>query len=104
MKNRDTLKHKIESFSKLEKNWGSYNEEQITGESIITANKVLDALPDIIDIQKVHVFPMRDGGVQIQIGEYKEIEIFNYTVTEIEFDINLNIEHLIVNKYVYELY
>ena len=100
MKNRDTLKLRIESFSELEKNWGSYNEEQITSESIITANKVLDALPDIIDIQKVHVFPMRGGGVQIQIGEYKEIEIFNYTVTEIEFDINLNV----INKYVYELY
>jgi hypothetical protein len=99
MKNRDTLKIKIDSFSELEKNWGSYNEEQITIESIITANKVLDMLPDIIDIQKVYVFPMRDGGVQFQIGEYKEIEIFNYTVTEIEFDINLNI----INKYVYKL-
>ena len=100
MKNRDTLKLNIESFSKLEKNWGSYNEDQITVESIITASKVLDVLSDNIDIQKVHVFPMRDGGVQVQIGEYKEIEIFNYTVTEIEFDINLNI----INKYVYELY
>ena len=100
MKNKDALKIKIESFSKLEKNWGSYNEDEITIESIITASKVLDMLPDIVEIQKVHVFPMRDGGVQIQIGEYKEIEIFNYTVTEIEFDINFNV----INKYVYELY
>jgi hypothetical protein len=99
MKNKETLKIKIDSFSELEKNWGSYNENQITIESIITANKVLDMLPDIIDIQKVHVFPMRDGGVQIQIGEYKEIEIFNYTVTEMEFDINFNV----INKFVYEL-
>jgi hypothetical protein len=100
MKNKGALKIKIESFSKLEKNWGSYNEDEITIESIITANKVLDKLSDIVEIQKVHVFPMRDGGVQIQIGEYKEIEIFNYTVTEIEFDINFNV----INKYVYELY
>ena len=57
-------------------------------------------LPDIIEIQKVDVFPMRDGGVQIEIGEYKEIEILNYTVTEIEFDRNLNV----TNKYIYELY
>ena len=65
----------------------------------MTAHKVLDALPDVVDIQTVDVFPMRDGGVQIEIGEFKEIEIFNYNVTEIQFDSNLNV----INKYVYEL-
>ena len=99
MKTKDSLKIVIESFSELEKNWGSYNEDEITIQSIMTAHKVLDALPEIVDIQTVDVFPMRDGGVQIEIGEFKEIEIFNYTVTEIQFDSNLNV----INKYVYEL-
>jgi len=99
MKTKDSLKIVIESFSELEKNWGSYNEDEITIESIMTAHKVLDALPDVVDIQTVDVFPMRDGGVQIEIGEFKEIEIFNYNVTEIQFDSNLNV----INKYVYEL-
>jgi len=98
MKTKDSLKIVIESFSELEKNWGSYNEDEITIESIMTAHKVLDALPDVVDIQTVDVFPMRDGGVQIEIGEFKEIEIFNYNVTEIQFDSNLNV----INKYVYE--
>ena len=99
MKTKDSLKIVIESFSELEKNWGSYNEDEITIESIMTAHKVLDALPDVVDIQTVDVFPMRDGGVQIEIGEFKEIEIFNYNVTEIQFDSNLNV----ISKYVYEL-
>lgn len=99
MKTKDSLKIVIESFSELEKNWGSYNEDEITIASIMTAHKVIDGLPDIVDIQTVDVFPMRDGGVQIEIGEFKEIEIFNYTVTEIQFDSNLNV----INKYVYEL-
>jgi len=98
MKTKDTLKIAIESFSELEKNWGSYNEYEITIKSITTAHKVIDTLPDIV-IQNVDVFPMRDGGVQIEIGNFKEIEIFNNTVTEIQFDINLNV----INIYIYEL-
>jgi hypothetical protein len=99
MKTKDSLKIIIESFSELEKNWGSYNEDEINIKSIMTAHKVIDRLPDIVDIQTVNVFPMRDGGVQIEIGEFKEIEILDYTVTEIQFDSNLNV----INKYVYEL-
>ena len=63
MKTKDNLKIKIESFSELEKNWDSYNADEITKQSIITAHKVIDTLPDIIDIQIVDVFPMRNGGV-----------------------------------------
>lgn len=99
MKTKDSLKITVESFSELEKNWGGYNEDEITIESIITAHKVIDSLPNIVDIQTIDVFPMRDGGVQIEIGEFKEIEIFNYTVTEIQFDSNFDV----INKYVYEL-
>ena len=57
MKTKDSLKIVIESFSELEKNWGSYNEDEITIESIMTAHKVIDTLPDIVDIQTVDVFP-----------------------------------------------
>jgi len=98
MKTKDSLKIIIESFSELEKNWGGYNEDEITIKSIMTAHKVIDTLPDIVDMQTIDIFPMRDGGIQIEIGEFKEIEILNYTVTEIQFDNNQNI----INKYVYE--
>ena len=98
MKTKDSLKIIIESFSELEKNWGGYNEDEITIKSIMTAHKVIDTLPDIVDMQTIDIFPMRDGGIQIEIGEFKEIEILNYTVTEIQFDNNYNI----INKYVYE--
>ena len=97
MKTKDSLKIIIESFSELEKNWGGYNEDEITIKSIMTAHKVIDTLPDIVDMQTIDIFPMRDGGIQIEIGEFKEIEILNYTVTEIQFDNNQNI----INKYVY---
>ena len=31
---------------------------------------------------------MRDGGVQIEISDWLEIEIYDYTITEIKFDEN----------------
>lgn len=34
---------------------------------------------------------MRNGGIQIDIGEFKEIEIFNNNVKEIQFDSEGNI-------------
>ena len=99
MKTKDNLKVKISGFSELKKDWDSYDADEITIQVIMTAHKVIDSLPPIVDIQSVDVFPMRDGGVQIEIGDLKEIEVLNYTVTEIQFDSNANI----INKYVYEL-
>ena len=64
----------------------------------MTAHKVLDSLPEFVDFEAVNVFPMRDGGVQIEIGEFKEIEIFNNRVIESQFDSNFNI----INKFIYE--
>lgn len=99
MKTKESLKIQVESFSELKKGWNGDNEEEVTVQSIMTAHKVIDGLPDNVDIQSVDVFPMRDGGVQIDVGEYKEIEVFDYTVTEIQYDNNFNI----INRYVYEL-
>jgi len=89
----------ITAFSELKENWGSYNEKEITPQSIITAHKVLDTLVNSVDLQTVEVFPMRNGGVQIDIGEFKEIEILNYSVTEIKFDADYNI----INKNIYDV-
>jgi len=99
MKSKDTLKVLIESFSELKKNWGSYNEDEITIQSIMTAHKLIDTIPHDVDIQTVYAFPMRNGGIQIEIGDFKDIEVLNYTITEIHFDGNLNI----ISKNVSEL-
>jgi hypothetical protein len=99
MKTKDDLKIQVESFSELKENWGSYNEDTIIVQSIMTAHKIIDCLPSFLDLDTVDVFPMRDGGIQIDIGEFKEIEIFNYNVVELNFDSSGNIK----NKYCYTL-
>lgn len=98
MKTKETLKQQIDSFSKLKKDWDSYDGDEITPQSIETAKKVLDTLPEFLDMQTINVSPMRDGGVQIDVGESKEIEVLNNTVTEIQYDLTGEI----INKYVYQ--
>jgi hypothetical protein len=87
----DELKIRIESFSELEKNWDGYDADEITIQSIAVANSVLDSISKTNDINNIAVFPMRDGGIQFEIGDFKEIEIFNYEIKEIEFDSEYNI-------------
>lgn len=85
------LRIKIESFLKLKKNWDGYGAEEITPISIAVACSVLDKLSTTTDINLVSVFPLVNGGIQLEVGDLKEIEIFNYEVTEIEFDSKYNI-------------
>lgn len=87
----EQLKIKIESFSELKKNWGSYNEDEITMQSIMTAIKYIDTIPNVFN-QIINVHPMRDGGVQINIGEFVEVEIMDNNIKEIFYDKNLNIQ------------
>ena len=84
------FKLKLMAFSKLKQNWDSYNADEISLNSIITAHKILNIL-SYLDTDEIHVFPMRNGGIQIDIGEFKEIEIFNNNVKEIQFDSEGNI-------------
>lgn len=85
------LKIRIESFSELEKNWDGYDAYEISNQSIAVANSVLDSISKSIDTNTISVFPMRNGGIEFEIGDYKAIEIFNYEVTEIEFDSEYNV-------------
>lgn len=87
----EQLKIKIESFSELKKNWGSYNEDEITMQSIMTAIKYIDTIPNVFN-PIINVHPMRDGGVQINIGEFVEVEIMDNNIKEIFYDKNLNIQ------------
>ena len=98
MKTRKNLKEAIRSFSKLKIGWGGDNENEITFPSIQTACKIIDSLSPDVEAEDINVFPMRDGGVQIDVGEFKEIEVFNHTVTQMHFDKDGNI----VNEFVYE--
>jgi len=95
MKTKELLKFKIASLAELTQNWDSYNAEEITQLSILNASEYLDTLE--VDWNIVNVFPMRDGGVQIEIGDFKEIEIFNNSIKEITLDTNYNI----IKTYIY---
>lgn len=57
----------INSYSSLEPNWDSYGADAIAGTSIIVATKVLNHLRqpgNLPEGVEVHLFPMRDGGIQ----------------------------------------
>ena len=88
------LQERIMSFSLLKENWDSYNADKITKESIETALDFLDIISKTNDINDIAVFPTRCGGIQFEIGHYKDIEILNYNITEYEYDYDFNI----VNK------
>lgn len=93
----DELKIRIESFSELEKNWDSYGAEEIHIQSIVNASELLDHLVKIVDQHTICAFPMRDGGVQLEIGDYWEIEVFRHTITDIKYDKNYDI----IREYIY---
>jgi hypothetical protein len=90
--NVEELNIKIESFSELQDNWDSYDADKITKQSIITAHVFLDSIHKKFDINIVSVFPMRNGGIQFDIGD-KEIEILNNEIKEFYFDSENNIIH-----------
>jgi hypothetical protein len=100
MKTKDFLKLEIEILSNLKANWGGYNEDDISIPTIVTASKVIDTLPSFLNLNDVSIFPMRNGGIQINIGDFKEIEVLGDDVKEIKFDSNFNI----INKTTYKLY
>lgn len=87
----EELKSRIESFSDLEGGWDSYDAEEITEQSIMTALRVLDTISEEVDVDSVGVFPTRDGGVQFEIGDFREIEVLDDEVTEYEFDSDFNL-------------
>lgn len=85
----EELEIRIKSFSDLKDNWDGYGADKITEQSILVAISLLDSLFKTTD--KILVYPMRNGGIQFEIGDYKEIEIFNNDITELFFDSELNI-------------
>lgn len=86
----EKLKNKIYSFCELVDNWDSYNSKKTTMQSINTAISYLSTLPQTFDLNSVEVFPMRNGGIQFDIGERKEIEIYNDDIYDIDYDEDYN--------------
>ena len=65
----------IDSFAKLLQNWDTYNADVITPKSIAKAKEIVTKLYDT-GISIDGVFPMRNGGVQIELHiEKRDIEI-----------------------------
>ena len=91
------LKLKIDSFSTLEKNWNGYGSDVINNITIESAHKLLDKISKIYN--NINVFPMSNSGIQFDIGEYKEIEVINKHIREIDFDLNFNV----INEKNYEI-
>ena len=100
METKEQLKEKISSFSELEYGWDSYNAEKITKKSIFTAIKLIETLfSDAGQETIISVFPMRNGGIQFEIGEYREIEILEHDIDEIEYDSEYNVIRKESKKY-----
>lgn len=91
----EELEIRIKSFSDLKDNWDGYGADKITEQSIVVAISLLDSLSN----DKILVYPMRNGGIQFEIGDYKEIEIFNNDITEVIFDSELNIVSELKREY-----
>jgi hypothetical protein len=91
----EELEIRIKSFSDLKDNWDGYGADKITEQSILVAISLLDSLSN----DKILVYPMRNGGIQFEIGDYKEIEILNNDITEVIFDSELNIVSELKREY-----
>ena len=91
----EELEIRIKSFSDLKDNWDGYGADKITEQSIVVAISLLDSLSN----DKILVYPMRNGGIQFEIGDYKEIEIFNNDITELFFDSEYNIVSELKREY-----
>ncbi|MBL4753190.1 MAG: hypothetical protein JKY52_06300 [Flavobacteriales bacterium] len=83
------LKEKIDSFRELERNWDSYDADPISAICIEEANRVNRFLSGLGLWQlgiPIHVFPMRDGGIQFEIDHPDhsfEIEVHPNGLTEL---------------------
>lgn len=73
----------VDSFSDLQKNWDGYNADRITSVAQKSAINILHQLGknNIFNRISVHIFPMRDGGIQFELdGSFitAELEIDPY--------------------------
>jgi hypothetical protein len=69
---------KINGFRFLEKNWDSYNADTISDKAIQKAISILDKIIQTTQNHsiKLHVFPMRNGGIQFELdNENQSFEI-----------------------------
>jgi len=88
---------KINGFHFLEQNWDSYNADTISDKAIKKAISVLDRIIQTTQSHsiKLHVFPMRNGGIQFELDNENlsfEIEIdTNGILKFIRFDEEGNI-------------
>ena len=88
---KELIDRKIDSFSLLEKGWDSYDSDKISINSIITAHDVLEKIVLEHNIVNIEVFPMRNGGIQFEIGDNLEIEIDGNNAMSIVYDENFNV-------------
>jgi len=84
------LINRIEEFKNLDSNWDTYNADKISPDSITNARQIVKIFGTnniIFDC----AFPMRDGGVQLEINS-KDFNI------EIEVNPDTEIKLLVFNK------
>jgi len=84
------LMNRIEEFKNLESNWDTYNADKISPAGISNAKQIVNVF-GINNIIFDCAFPMRDGGVQLEINS-KGCNI------EIEVSLDSDIKLLVFNK------
>lgn len=92
----NSLLERLEGFreSCKKKNWNGEGTLPVNPDSIDAA-KIYIGKMMAIDFTKneVLVFPKLDGGVQIEIGDYVEVEFHGYTAVIYYFDNAFVVEH-----------
>lgn len=59
----------VDSFSELHENWDGYNADRITSAAQKSAINIIHQFGknDVFNKISVHIFPMRDGGIQFEL-------------------------------------
>lgn len=96
MNNLIEMRKQIDSYSKLEDGWDGYGSDRISKTSITVAKYILETIYanwDSTD-KRISIFPMPNGGIQLDIGDLIELEIYDFNVKELVW----NEEYSLIKK------
>jgi hypothetical protein len=85
----------VDGFTALQQNWDTYNADKISAQSIVVSKELLaDLYKKNIPIEGV--FPMRNGGVQIEFSKEKqeiELEILDDVINFLVYENSILLEN-----------
>lgn len=76
---KETNEERLVAFSKLEKNWDSYNGNPIHPVTVMVVRRLLKCFEDM-RFPEPHIFPSPDGTISLAWGEGDQFENFTLGV------------------------